>query len=83
MVTLWGLLDAKPWAPPGLRVASLAYAFHFWLDRQVLQTGALTSASNAFTFGLTLVLLALIFITLSGSAAQAYFGDAHEQSKED
>ena len=64
----WGL----PWIQRPMQVTAVAYALYYWFDRLILAQDVVMSARWPFAIGLTLVLLAMTFWTLSRQKVQAY-----------
>lgn len=83
LVLAWGLWRAKRWAPSFTRLAALAYAIYYWLDRLVLSNADSRRANQPFAAGATVILLALVFWILSRPKAKAFFGDNYDRQPQD
>jgi hypothetical protein len=84
-VLFWGLWRRKRWAPKAASWGALVYALYYWLDRLFL-TGWLRSgqppANLAFAIGLTLMILAFVFWTLSRPKINVIYGKPYGELHE-
>jgi hypothetical protein len=75
LVLGWGLLRGRTWAPGFTRLVALAFLIYFWLDRLLL---ARQTTNWPFAAVMSLLVLALVFWTLSRRKARIFFGEWHE-----
>jgi hypothetical protein len=85
-VLVWGLLDAKRWAPRLMQVEALTYALYYWLDLLFLQDHPVSGAGVVlrivlptnwlFSALVTTICLAYMAWALGRSKGRAYFGEA-------
>jgi hypothetical protein len=84
-VLFWGLWRRKRWAPKAVGGWALLYALYYWLDRFFL-AGWLKSgqppADLAFAMGLTLMILVVVFWTLSRPKIKVIYGKPYGEMHE-
>jgi hypothetical protein len=84
-VVFWGLWRRKRWSPKAASGWTLLYALYYWLDRLFL-TGWLKSgqppANLAFSLGLTLMILVVVFWTLSRPKIKVVYGKPYGEMHE-
>jgi hypothetical protein len=84
-VLFWGLWRRKRWAPMAASGWALLYALYYWLDRLFL-TGWLKSgqppANLVFGMGLTLMILVVVFWTLSRPKIKVIYGKPYGEMHE-
>ena len=84
-VLFWGLWRRKRWAPHAASGWALLYALYYWLDRLFL-AGCLKSgqppANLVFALGLTVMILVVIFWTLSRSKIKVIYGKPYGEMHE-
>lgn len=78
---LWGLWRRRAWTPWALRLAVLAYALYYWLDRLWLAEAGPQNANRPFALFMTGVVLAWIFASFSLARVRAYFGVEDERTE--
>ncbi len=71
-LALW---TGHPRAPQAARVLALLFGVYYWLDRLYLRRPLAGRSSDVFQWGLTALLLAFLFWTLSRPAAKDFFRD--------
>jgi hypothetical protein len=77
-----GLWLGRPWAPKATRLFALAYALYWWLERLLLTQVNGEMVNFPFVVGMTALLLFTVIWTFSRPHVKIYFGDLHEQSRE-
>jgi len=80
LVVFWGLWTGKSRAPLATRLLTVVYLGYQWFEK-ILSVRAGNEFGNwPFATAATIIVLILVFGTLSHSAAKAYFGEMHEPS---
>ncbi len=73
LVVIVGLWFGLNWSPLLTRAAIVLYAIYYWLDRLLVAESMAIAARWPFTIGLTIILLAFTFWTLSRSKTRLFF----------
>ena len=77
-----GLWLGRPGLPRATRLLALAYALYVWLDRLLVANADREMENWPFAVGVTALFLFIVFWTFSRPQVKNYFGEMHEQSRE-
>jgi hypothetical protein len=70
---IWGLWLGRRWAPQATMVVSLLYTVYFWIDRLFVANFAVERGRWPFLAGMSLLLLAFVFWSLTRSGSRHFF----------
>jgi H+/Cl- antiporter ClcA len=76
---VWGLWRGKEWSHKAMRVYSLLFTLYYWLEEWLIESNPLRNTNWPFLLTLTVVLLILVFWTISRPKARNFFGEKNER----
>jgi hypothetical protein len=92
LALLWGLWNAKKWAPMLMQAVALTYALYYWLDHLFIMDHPVSGATNAirvllptnWQFSAAVTVISLLFVawTLSREKVKVYFSVSHFDAEE-
>jgi hypothetical protein len=77
LLLAWGLWRGRPGTPKAARIAVLAFALYYWLNRFVLANTSEDFVNWPFAATGTIILIGLNFWILSRPNIRTFFGEGH------
>lgn len=81
LILALGLFRGKKWAAKLMLFVPVFYFVYVWIDRLLIRVPASKNSNNPFVAGLSVLLLLLVYWTLSRKKVKAYFGETGETNE--